>query len=787
MRYPTMGKNPRNAVSVPALSGGVNRADALNLVDDNQLTDCKNVWYKDGMLQTRPGIEEIKSEALNFEDYSSVKGDFIKNEVYVDGVAYKLHVANNNNKITVRFFSAEKRSGSFCAMSVVVDFNDKSFLKTLLDKKTEVTDEKVTFKNCTFYNSRVTLENGKGLYMLATFEGDLVFLFELVGNSFTFVEPGFLYTPTVYINGKGADYSSLPSDIQTQYAAASSFEGYSAISNAWADYYFVTDGKSSSFAMPKALDNYRIKFEYTDPQTGRKYTSGTFDVTENDLSGSNLRKFADGFEGYVQGQDELYVDKSVFVSIDNDISSSTVERKKFSFYIMNPDYSEGATSVPKYLYFCFKSSLGVIANNLKIKVRVMPSRFADGSAPQSNLAGMTISNSFGGGAEGIYGGSRIFLAGASEEKENMLAWSDTDNPTYFSENNYVHVGNGGQKITAIEKQDNMLVIYKENEMFYTVYSAGSSYTAEDVIAGRVLDVSTLDATFPITQISDHIGCNVPNSVKLCGDRLVWAYKEGIYMLRSANQYSNVNISKISNMLGEFKLAKDSTATAYMGFYMLSSKNIIYLLNFDQYYFNALPSYSDSKKANRKMQWFIWEVPKPEYSRLDFVSDAENLLLISMPSFENLGAKAVAEEEASAFSTTGIGERVWLFSGEDDIYNAVVGDESTVKKQKIESVIQTKMFDFGAMERFKAIEQTYIEFGKSQGEVEVQYLTERGRLDELSVDLTDTAEEHSPEFIKTKRLLPGIKRALRFGMRLTAKGQVKLGGILIKFKYMGATR
>ena len=42
-------------------------------------------------------------------------------------------------------------------------------------------------------------------------------------------------------------------------------------------------------------------------------------------------------------------------------------------------------------------------------------------------------------------------------------------------------------------------------------------------------------------------------------------------------------------------------------------------------------------------------------------------------------------------------------------------------------------------------------------------------------------------IETKRFLPGIKRALRFGVRFTTKGRVALGGVLIKYKYMGVTR
>ena len=91
MKYSSMGSNPRNAVSIPALSGGVNYSDALNLVDDNQMTDCKNVWYKDGVLKTRPRIKSTQQyRDVMTEDYSPP--NYANNMVEIDGVDYKIAV-----------------------------------------------------------------------------------------------------------------------------------------------------------------------------------------------------------------------------------------------------------------------------------------------------------------------------------------------------------------------------------------------------------------------------------------------------------------------------------------------------------------------------------------------------------------------------------------------------------------------------------------------------------------------------------------------------------------------
>ena len=91
----------------------------------------------------------------------------------------------------------------------------------------------------------------------------------------------------------------------------------------------------------------------------------------------------------------------------------------------------------------------------------------------------------------------------------------------------------------------------------------------------------------------------------------------------------------------------------------------------------------------------------------------------------------------------------------------------------------------------------IEFGKDESKVlvenrdesnvRIEYLTESGTLSEIAFPIDHTDQLNSPKFIKTKRFLPCVKRALSFGVRFTATGKFVLDSILIKFKYMGAKR
>ena len=274
------------------------------------------------------------------------------------------------------------------------------------------------------------------------------------------------------------------------------------------------------------------------------------------------------------------------------------------------------------------------------------------------------------------------------------------------------------------------------------------------------------------QIHGSIGCDLSDSIQLCGDRLVWATTDRkVYLLKSANQYSNANVSPLHALIekplnaitGE-ELQKVKSCV-YDGHYLLSFGNKTFVLDYDYYYFNALPSYSDSKKSQRKMVWYVWEFASDNNDYETYVSNGDKCAVLGISVGNMQDGKYLVEIIKSEFNSSGndYGFRV------------------------IESVIQTKMFDFGAMERFKAIEQLYVEFGKAEGEIDLEYLTERGRLNAIAFDINGEKEENSPEFIKTKRFLPGIKRALRFGLRITAKGRIALGGILIKFKYMGVTR
>ena len=69
MKFPSINKQPIRSINIPELSGGLNLRDGISAVNDNQLTDCKNIWFKDSILKTRPGT--VQDANLEFDEFQS--------------------------------------------------------------------------------------------------------------------------------------------------------------------------------------------------------------------------------------------------------------------------------------------------------------------------------------------------------------------------------------------------------------------------------------------------------------------------------------------------------------------------------------------------------------------------------------------------------------------------------------------------------------------------------------------------------------------------------------------
>jgi hypothetical protein len=196
--------------------------------------------------------------------------------------------------------------------------------------------------------------------------------------------------------------------------------------------------------------------------------------------------------------DILYADDDVSLTLEN-------KQRKTTFKLGNTEYTLNAENDGTVM---IKPALPIsdVANTVTITYK---------ETGASSLPAVSLATWFGGTAN-KRGGTRLFLADTDHAK---LLWSGVNNPFYFPENNYMIVGDTSQKITALEKQSDMLVIFKEREIFYTTYVQGE-IDADAVADGVNVDVNVVQAYFPLTQLSPQIGCRCPRSIALCRDRLV---------------------------------------------------------------------------------------------------------------------------------------------------------------------------------------------------------------------------------------------------------------------------
>ena len=86
MRFPAINKQPLRSVTVPKLSGGTNLRDAVTMVEDNQLTDSKNMWFKGNILKTRPGLKTNCS--LEFDGFNPVLGGHEQEQIKAENATY---------------------------------------------------------------------------------------------------------------------------------------------------------------------------------------------------------------------------------------------------------------------------------------------------------------------------------------------------------------------------------------------------------------------------------------------------------------------------------------------------------------------------------------------------------------------------------------------------------------------------------------------------------------------------------------------------------------------------
>lgn len=726
MRIPKMPKSNQYRVSVPALNGGVNLNDAPNLVEDNQLTAVLNMWWKDQALRTRAGLATTVERSFHIQ--TSGMGDSLTYKVYSPVRVYRGGKPEDYVCCSCEFETS--RANHVFHFYRFNESGSATHVSSLTFLDYEDGDPYATGM---FMFAANPTEDGIGLYAVFN-SGDIYSMnknFELQK-----IDKSEIYAPLVVVNAVGFDDTGSPPVV-----SGTQFEGYNLLSGAFRTA-FTTDGKAHEFKLP--LDN----------------------LTMN--NGESPAVEYTGTDGTVTRW-ESFSNTMFYAQASAEIGGETVTVKLYrrSGII---EFSTGVDT-PYPLP-------GSISNNL-----IVTAWKTDPEATKK-ISNMQFATWFGGDRSGINGGTRLFASG-NPDHPNLVHWSDINNPLYFPENNYAYIGESSQKVTGFGKQTDILVIFKEHEIYSAEYVSGNTYTAQDVIDGKVVDVTANAAIFPITPINSGIGCDCPNTIQLCNNRLIWATSDGaVYGLMAANQASERNVRKLSAMIEsrlkaeDRYLLKSALSCDVDGHYMLFVRNRVYLLDYMDGVFQYYVTYSDERKAQRNMSWYCWEFPE------------ECMPAAVMPKGDRLSAFCIRNypyTDSSGMPKKALFGAAYLLDGERDCVFHPSGPafetgefDISVEEREIQSCFQTKVFDFGSQERKKKIHRLHMNMADtSNARITVSYVTEKGMMDDVyELSMSGTGA------MVGRMLTPGVSRVCRFGVLVSSAGEIGVDGLVIRYEIGG---
>ena len=746
MKFPVMNKRPRQAVSIPELRGGLNLRDSVSMVNDNQLTECKNMWFSEGALRTRPGIADTKyyypaGDGLEWPEWGRLR----PHEIFVerDNKRCRLFSGYSENSGTISFFFIGE--DYFEALPILESTDGNHFAV----KKDEI---------------------------IYCYKADGVYKCELNAEEISWVKVAEedMYAPTVFID------CMMEGKLQYKYEGSSTIilndTGCSAVQfgsyNILSSYYKLIYSTVNPNVFTEEFKEFPMRYDlpFNETFSSDVYNGKIVKVKITYANGQVAEHSATFSYGRATEAEYHKVD-NLRLYVDGD---------RFSLkYKYDEEYDE---------IKCLTEE-DYIKNNMEVTYPYI----ADEEA-RKKVLNMSRCAWFGGDSAGINGGTRLFLGGNSEEP-NLVVWSDLNNPLYFPENNYFYVGEADSAVTAFGKQQDMLVIFKENETYYTQYNRNTNISAENLINQSVVDYVGSSVYFPLVLINSRIGCDCPDTVQLCRNRLVWVCSDGkVYTLVTNNQYSERNIYEIGEMvsraLSEDKKLKGAVSADWNGHYILQSAgeigcgSNIYLMDYNSYGYQYISSFSKNEDANIRIPWYIWRL-EPHFNKADSMHFYDTLTLAEINgelfcvSNWNDGALFV-----SRFSESANADNLLIRA------NPVTTDYFIPYMKPIKSELQTKLFEFGAQGYLKNVDKVVLSLGDNGGvPIRVEFITSDGCEEEYVTPESDGEgnDAYSAGYVRSVPLSPCIRAVERFGVRMSCEGPLAVDGISLFYRVLGGVK
>ena len=472
MKYDFLKKGTAKSLKIGKLNGGLNAYDSPVSINDNQLSGCKNVWFKQNSLQTRPGLSCNISKALETEiwGYScDNKYKFYKAGLFLNG---------EYNRIATAEVCCDD-SAYFCNVFLVGDSGNYTSIGRLTFFR--ITSEVFYIPvNIIFYTGKP--QNGGGIFAMATLQNntdptDRYYEFYEINIDFTeWGRVNNFYIPVLYINGRGNKYELAKSNNQINTTAPRILESPNMLNGRF-HAYFTSDGFSNSFRLPfvnLASENIVCRIYYN-----------LVDYVQWQINGNTITNTQEFFGNQVT----MEVDR---------------EKGTVYFYTTQGDYAIPVMSMYN-------------ENNIKITATKEIENGIDKIMHSTCV---------------LQHKSRIMISGG--ESGNEIFVTSYENPLYFPQNSSVKVGREDSEVIDLLMQDSKVIVLKQDGIYSLVLKEGKRINEISLLADNDKVFYESDS-YSCYEISKQIGCKNSDCTSAVNNNTVFLGNDDrLYMLTSVS-------------------------------------------------------------------------------------------------------------------------------------------------------------------------------------------------------------------------------------------------------------
>ena len=634
MKYTGLGIKKGNAnktYTTDHFSLGIDDEKGPFAEDGAVLDNCVNMVCENGALSTRKGF--------------SANADSVIETQYEERVVYLPFTITE----TVYYTNSKPYNLAYSCLGDVAMANLRFFL---VDSNGNITPagsiwfnrvDSTTFnipKNLFFVIAKKT--RGIGVYAFIERRNGQDGLFEVYEAnenfaSWTTAANGY-YVPTVRINGRGDRYEEIASRYSLNYPEPERPEELNLLSGKF-KCYFTSDGFSAVFRLP-----------FGDIEPASTVTCRLYSNTEDYVEWS--------FGAY-----QSYCTRTI-----DDSDNTLYINRQLGYIRFLGDDGPYDYYVP-IMENCPRNNIMVTAQT------------------QQYLAQEEIFTS----KAAINLDNRIYFYG-NKKSPNCIYCAKSENPLYFPQSSKLFLGDSSNSVTAVKIQNGKLIAFKQGETYrITATSQAEQFEKESVLPERTLYIK--GEVLKSQMIDSRIGCSNPDTICLCGNRLVWMASDGeIYALATTTYGNTTNIYRVSRPLGSRLSEKGEQrsgafAVTDNGKYILVLGDCAFVMNYKVRGFGYSRAYYAGDDKIKSPAWYIWTMPENSGIYGGTVIGGEAVLYSKF------------EDVLYYYTVT--------LNGNADTALSIDDGQTVTLSSPIHSGFTTKAFDFGSAHRLKRLDCVFI--------------------------------------------------------------------------------